>query len=74
MASCSSGHFDVFVRGSDNQIYQEGFNGVSWGGWGAIGGNWTSGPSAVCEPGTSTVGVFAGGIDNALWSKSVAAS
>jgi len=74
MASCASGHFDVFVRGTDNQIYQVGFTGASWSGWRALGANWTSGPSAVCEPGTNTIELFASGTDNALWTESVGGS
>ncbi len=66
-ASCSPGHLDVFVQGSDRSIYRTGFNGTSWSAWKRLGGTWRSGPSAVCIAGSSNVGVFARGSDDALW-------
>jgi hypothetical protein len=73
MASCSSGHLDLVVRGTDNGLWRLGFSGTSWTGWSSVGGNWTSSPSNVCLPG-AMISQFARGSDNALWTNAVAAS
>ncbi len=65
-ASCTSGHLDIYVLGSDNAVYHLAYNGA-WGSWQRLGGSWTSGPSAICPPGTSTVSVFVRGTDLGLW-------
>jgi hypothetical protein len=74
VTSCSSGHLDVFVRGTDGGLWQLGFDGTSWTGWKPLGGNWTSSPSAACRPGTTTIDVFVRGTDNALWTAFVPGS
>jgi hypothetical protein len=67
VASCATGHLDVFVVGSDGGIWQKSYNGTSWTQWRPWGGTWTSDPSAVCLPGTTTVQLFERGTDNAVW-------
>jgi hypothetical protein len=74
IASCASGHLDVFVRGTDNGLWQLGFNGSSWTSWKSLGGYWASGPSAVCRPGTTTIDLFARAGDDALWTRTLAGS
>lgn len=70
-ASCSPGHLDVFVQGTGNGLWQRGFNGTSWTAWKPLGGIWTSDPSAVCVPGTTTINLFARFADGALWTLSL---
>jgi len=67
-------HLDIFVRGTDNGLWQLGFNGTSWTGWKSLGGYWTSAASAVCRPGTTSIDLFASGADSALWTTSVTGS
>src|SRR6202043_1500197 len=38
---------DVFVRGSDNALWQDTFNGTAWGPWTSLGGIVTADPGAV---------------------------
>jgi uncharacterized protein YkwD len=73
-SSCATGHFDVFVVGTNAGIWQRGFNGTSLGGWTSLGGNFSSGPGAVCPPGTNMVNLFARYLDGALWTGTVAGS
>jgi outer membrane protein assembly factor BamB len=73
VASCSSGHLDVFVVGTDGGIWQKSYNG-SWSQWQPLGGTWTSDPSAVCQPGTTTVNLFERAQDQALWQVTVTGS
>ena len=37
----------VFVRGGDNGLYWQHFNGTSWSGWQALGGGLTTDPTAA---------------------------
>jgi hypothetical protein len=63
---------DVFAKGIDNAIWRLGWNGAQWTGWQqVVGGQWTSDPSAVCQPGTTTIDVLARGTDNAIWHTAV---
>ncbi|MFI5283082.1 MAG: CAP domain-containing protein [Candidatus Dormibacterales bacterium] len=73
-SSCATGHFDVFVVGTNGGIWQRGFNGTSLGAWTSLGGNFSSGPGAVCPPGTAAVNLFARYLDGALWTGTVAGS
>jgi hypothetical protein len=60
-------HMSIFGVGSDQNIYENDFNGVSWTGWGrlSIGGQTNAGVTAVNRNGG--VDLFVRGLDNALW-------
>lgn len=60
------GRSDVFVRGSDNGVWQNTTLGGSWGAWTSLGGVITSRPAAVSW-GPSRIDMFARGQDNGLW-------
>ena len=53
-ASCTAGHLDVVVRGTDNAYWRKGFNGTAWLPWeqlktsGGDPGTWTSDPGIAC--------------------------
>jgi Astacin (Peptidase family M12A) len=58
---------DVFVRGTDNALYQKWTtNGQQWSNWVGLGGVITSNPAAVGRG--QRVDAFARGTDGALWS------
>ena len=57
---------DVFVRGANNGLWQNTYNGTSWTGWASLGGALTSAPAAVSW-GSNRIDTFARGTDNALW-------
>jgi hypothetical protein len=65
VASWAEGRFDVFYRGTSNELRHK-----WWGGWGdeSLGGVITSDPAAVSW-GPGRIDVFARGQDNALWHK-----
>lgn len=68
-ASSSSGNrVDVFIRGSDDQLWHRWFNGSTWSGWEALGGLISADPSAVSNG--ANIDVFARGMDNQLWHRS----
>jgi hypothetical protein len=56
----------------DNALWHKAWTGTGWTGWQSLGGTWTSDPSAVCEPGTTTVDLFVRGTDNAIWHTPIA--
>jgi Repeat of unknown function (DUF346) len=63
--SWAPGRLDVFVRGSDNQLWHRFYQG-GWSLWEPLGGVLTSDPAAVSwAPGR--LDVFARGSDNQLW-------
>jgi spore germination protein YaaH len=68
--SSSSGatRVDAFVRGSDNGLWQNTWNGSAWIGWTALGGALTADPGAVSW-GANRIDAFARGSDNALYHK-----
>jgi glucose/arabinose dehydrogenase len=67
VASWSAGRLDVFVRGTDNQLWHKWYaNG--WSGWEPLGGALTSGPAAASWS-AGRLDVFARGPDNQLWHK-----
>jgi Arylsulfotransferase (ASST) len=68
-ASPGLGRLDVFVRGTDNQLYQKSFGHGSWGGWQPLGGVLMSAP-AVASQGAGRLDVFVRGTDNQLYRKS----
>jgi hypothetical protein len=72
-SSCTAGHLDVFVEGTDTALYQLGYNGA-WGSWQRLGGHWTTDPGAVCQPGVTGVDLFERGSDGALWATTVTGS
>jgi len=57
---------DLFVRGTNNGLWQNTYNGTSWNGWGSLGGGLTSAPAAVSW-GANRIDTFVRGTDNALW-------
>jgi spore germination protein YaaH len=59
---------DVFVRGGDNGLWQESYDGTTWSGWTALGGGLTSAPAAASW-GSNRIDTFVRGTDNALWHK-----
>ena len=67
LASCASGHLDAYALGLDRALWHQSWNGTTWSGWQSLGGYWTSAPGAVCPSGTTTVNLFEGGPDGAIW-------
>ncbi len=59
---------DVFVRGSDNGLWYQTWNGTSWSGFAPLGGVLTSDPGVVSW-GPDRIDVFVRGADNALYHK-----
>jgi spore germination protein YaaH len=66
IASASSTRLDTFVRGTDNQLWGNTWNGTSWSGWQPLGGALASDPGAVSW-GPNRIDVFVRGTDNQLW-------
>jgi len=63
--SWSSGHLDIYVRGTDNALYHRWFDGANWSHWEDLGGVLGSEPAAVAwAPGR--MDVFARGTDGSL--------
>jgi hypothetical protein len=60
---------DVFVRGTDNGLWQRTWNGSVWSPWRSLGGVLTADPSAVSW-GVGRIDVFVRGTDNGLWQRS----
>jgi hypothetical protein len=69
VASWGSGRLDVFVRGTDNALYQRSWDGTRWVDWQALGGVLTADPAAVSW-GSGRIDVFVRGTDNALYQRS----
>ena len=65
-SSWSSTHLDVFVRGTDNGLWDDTWNGTAWNGWQPLGGALASDPTAVSW-GPNRVDVFVRGTDGQLW-------
>src|ERR1700682_398014 len=59
---------DVFIRGQDNQLWHQVFDGTTWSGWEPLGGIITAAPSAI-SGGPHRIDVMARGQDNQLWHK-----
>jgi hypothetical protein len=66
MSSSSTTLSDVFVRGTDNQLWQREWSGTTWTGWTPLGGVLISDPSAVSQA-TNLVDVFVIGTDHGIW-------
>jgi spore germination protein YaaH len=67
-SSWGAARTDVFVRGSENGLWQTTWNGSAWT-WTFLGGVINADPSAVSW-GANRVDVFVRGQDNALWHRS----
>ena len=69
-AACAQGSnsLDLFVRGTDNALWWERWNGTSWSNWASLGGVLTSSPAAT-SPSSGAIDVFVRGTDNALWER-----
>ncbi|MFE0463517.1 hypothetical protein ACFW1A_30115 [Kitasatospora sp. NPDC058965] len=63
-----SGALELFVRGKDNSMSYNLYNGSSWGGWGARGGSYTSNAAAI-SPGRDQIDWFGVGTDGRIWSQ-----
>jgi hypothetical protein len=59
---------DVFVHGTDHQLFHKWGDGTTWSGWEPQGGVLTSDPTAASW-GPNRIDVFARGTDNQLWHK-----
>ncbi len=57
---------DIFVRGTDNGVWHDGWNGVTFSGWIPGGGFLTANPGAAGVAANNTK-VFVRGTDNGLW-------
>jgi spore germination protein YaaH len=67
-SSWGASRTDVFVRGTENGLWQTTWNGTTWS-WTFLGGVINADPSAVSW-GTNRIDVFVRGADNALWHRS----
>jgi hypothetical protein len=67
-SSWGAARTDVFVRGTENGLWQTTWNGAAWS-WTFLGGVINADPSAVSW-GANRVDVFVRGQDNALWHRS----
>src|SRR5665647_3367871 len=69
--SSASGAIDVFLRGSEGDVWQRGYSNNAWGGWAALGGQLASGTGpAACSWGAGRLDVFVQGTDTVMWHKS----
>jgi len=66
VSTWGTGRIDAFVRGSDNGLYQDTWNGAAWSGWIGRGGMLSSGPAAVSWS-ANRIDVFVRGTDNQLY-------
>jgi hypothetical protein len=62
--------FTLTATGTDNQVYVNGYNGVSFSGWYSLGGAANSGPSIAFDG--RALHVIARGFDNAAWVRDTA--
>ena len=65
-SSWGASRVDVFVRATDNSLYQNTWNGTAWTGWSPLGGLLTSSPAAVSWA-ANRIDVFVRGSDNQLY-------
>ncbi len=61
-------HVDVFVRGTDDQLYHRWWDNTQWSSWEALGGVLRSGPGASSW-GPNRIDIFARGADDQMWHK-----
>jgi len=64
-SSWGANRVDAFVRGTDNGLWQAGWNGTAWN-WTALSGTLTSAPGAVSWA-VNRIDVFVRGTNNGLW-------
>ena len=57
---------DAFVRGTDNAMWRNTWNGTAWSGWTPLGGGLASEPGAVAW-GSNRIDIFVRGTDSQLW-------
>jgi hypothetical protein len=67
VAAPAAKRLDLYVRGTDNAIWQRRYNGTTWGSWGSLGGTTYASPAASTRRGTSIVDVFLRGADNSIY-------
>ena len=67
VAAPAAKRLDLYVRGTDNAIWQRRYNGTTWGSWGSLGGMTYASPAASTRRGTSIVDVFLRGADNSIY-------
>ena len=65
-SSWGSGRIDTFVRGSDDSLFQNTWNGTKWSGWSPLGGVLSSSPGAVSWS-ANRIDVFVRGSDSQLY-------
>lgn len=66
VASWGPDRLDVFVRGTDDALWHNAWNGSNWSGWGSLDGILSSSPAAVSW-GPNRIDVFALGTTRHLW-------
>lgn len=66
VASWAEGRLDTFVRGPDNGLWHQAWDGRAWTAWAGLGGYLTSDPAVVAWA-PNRLDVFARGGDYALW-------
>ena len=67
-SSWASNHVDVFIRGTDNAMWQTSWNGSAWSATTSLGGVLTADPGAVSW-GPNRNDMFVRGTDNQMWHK-----
>jgi hypothetical protein len=68
VATSWGSHLDVFVRGTDQQLWHRSFDGTAWSNWEALGGPIGSEPAAVSW-GPNHIDIFVRGTDGRPWWK-----
>lgn len=66
VSAASTTRMDAVIRGTDNAIWHNTWNGTGWAGWESLGGTLASRPATV-DVSAGRIDVFAKGMDNALW-------
>jgi hypothetical protein len=57
----------VFVRGTNNRIYVNAFNGTTWSGWSEVPGHGLTPSAPAATTSGTTVSLFVRGTDNKIW-------
>ncbi len=65
VAAQGTGDMRLFVRGRDGALWTRSWNGSTWSSWSSLGGQLTSGPTAMARPG-GIYDVFGRGTDGAI--------
>ncbi|MGH7765323.1 MAG: glycosyl hydrolase family 18 protein, partial [Candidatus Dormibacteraceae bacterium] len=66
LSAASATRLDAMMRGTNNAIWQNTWNGASWAGWSSLGGYLSLRPSTI-DVSPTRVDVFARGEDGAMW-------